>query len=140
MKHRLQPLAIILAAILVVFALSRLIAYLALNAHLLPHSVFLNIHGFRLHHFVYGNILIFITSFLAIAARLRLNWNWLALFYGIGLGLVLDEFPLWMGDIHELNSYVLWIPYAPYAIALVSALLLWLSLTWPTGKRTSNFQ
>lgn len=128
MKHLLrhsaaQPPGIILVSILAVFVISRLIAYLVIAQGSLPHSLFVRVHGFRLHHFVYGNLLILITSFLAIAVNARVNRNWLALFYGIGLGLVLDEFPLWMGDISQLNGYVVIIPYAPWAVLAMSIVL-----------------
>ena len=78
----------------------------------MPQFLFSAIGEFRLHHFVYGNILITITSFLAIGLGIRKHKNWFALFYGVGLGLVLDEFLLWMGDVGQLTSNVLWIPYS----------------------------
>lgn len=130
-----RSLLIILASILVMFAINRSVAYLALEKHLLPLSVFLNIKGFRLHHFVYGNILILVTSFLAIGLNTKVNRSWLALFYGLGLGLVLDEFPLWMGDIHQLNSYVVFIPYAPTAILAISVVIILLLVK---RKRSNN--
>lgn len=111
------------------FIINRSVAYLALEKHVLPLSVFLNVNGFRLHHFVYGNILILITSFLAIGLSTKVNRSWLALFYGLGLGLVLDEFPLWMGDVHQLQSYVVIIPYAPTAILTISLIIVFLLVT-----------
>ena len=72
---------------------------------------------------MYGNVLITITSFLAIGLGIRRHKNWFALFYGIGLGLVLDEFLLWMGDVKQLTSNVLWIPYSGVIIAAVALLI-----------------
>lgn len=86
----------------------------------LPYYLFLDFGFFRLHHFVYGNILITITSFLAIGLGIRKHKNWFALFYGIGLGLVLDEFLLWMGDVKQLTNIVLFIPHSFTIIAIVS--------------------
>jgi len=126
MKKFYSPLPIILASILIVFGISRLIAYLIITKGFLSHSLFITIDGFRLHHFVYGNILIVLTGFIAIGLKVKVNPNWLALFYGIGLGLVLDEFPLWMGNINQLNSNIVFIPLAPLIILFVSLVILFL--------------
>ncbi|KKP47513.1 MAG: hypothetical protein UR39_C0004G0017 [Candidatus Woesebacteria bacterium GW2011_GWA1_33_30] len=121
-KASIAPLVIILLSIIVVFLISRIGSFLVLTG-ILPWYLFANINGFRLHHFVYGNILITITSFFAIGLGIRKHKNWFALFYGIGLGLVLDEFVLWMGDISQLTSYVLFIPYSLTAITVASLII-----------------
>jgi len=113
-------LALILICIIAVFIISRLITYFVLVYPVIPGWVFLNITGFRLHHFVYGNIIITLTSFFAIGLGIRKHRNLFAVFYGIGLGLVLDEFLLWMGDVAELNRNVMWIPHSLTAISLAS--------------------
>lgn len=117
------PLILILISIISVFLFSRLITYLILIRESLPKFLFLNIYGFRLHHFVYGNLIIMITSFLAIGLGIRRHKNLFAVFYGIGLGLVLDEFLLWMGDTSQLNSNVMWIPYSFTAVSVVSLII-----------------
>lgn len=122
-KSSIAPLVIILVSIISVFTISRTIIYMILVQKSLPAYLFLDFGFFRLHHFVYGNILITITSFLAIGLGIRRHKNWFALFYGIGLGLVLDEFLLWMGDIRQLISNVLWIPYSGAIIAAVALLI-----------------
>ncbi len=114
------PLIIILVSIIVVFIISRFLTYLILIKNTLPSILFLNLNGFRLHHFVYGNVIITITSFIAIGLGIRRHRNLFALFYGIGLGLVLDEFLLWMGSVEQLTSNVLFIPYSMTAVALAS--------------------
>lgn len=119
-RSNIAPLIIILTSILVVFIVSRIITFSVLEWKILPKSLFALLGDFRLHHFVYGNILITITSFFAIGLGVRKHKNWFALFYGIGLGLVLDEFLLWIGDVEQLTSNVLWIPYSGTAIATVS--------------------
>ena len=118
-RSSIAPLIIILISIIVVFIVSRIITFSVLEWKILPKSLFALLGDFRLHHFVYGNILI-ITSFFAIGLGIRKHKNWFALFYGIGLGLVLDEFLLWIGDVEQLTSNVLWIPYSGTAIATVS--------------------
>lgn len=117
------PLVIILTSIIVVFGVSRIIAYFVLINKSLPAWFFATLGEFRLHHFVYGNILILITSFFAIGLGITKHKNRFALFYGIGLGLVLDEFLLWMGDVRQLTSNVLFIPYSLTAIAVASIII-----------------
>lgn len=118
-RSNIAPLVIILSSIISVFVISRLITFSIMEWKILPPFLFAAFGEFRLHHFVYGNILITITSFLAIGLGIRKHKNWFALFYGIGLGLVLDEFLLWIGDVEQLTSNVLWIPYSATVIAIV---------------------
>lgn len=122
-RSSIAPLIIILISIVTVFLISRLITFSVLEWKILPKSLFAILGDFRLHHFVYGNILITITSFMAIGLGIRKHKNWFALFYGIGLGLVLDEFLLWIGDVEQLTSNVLWIPHSFTAIATVSLII-----------------
>ena len=112
------PLLIILAGIIGVTIVSRIAAYLILVKNALPIWLFLQIGDYRLHHFVYGNILILITSFFAIGLGIKKHKYLFATFYGIGLGLILDEFLLWVGDVSQLTANVLWIPYSTTVVAL----------------------
>jgi hypothetical protein len=122
-RSNIAPLVIILASIVSVFAISRFITFSVMEWKILPKFLFAAFGDFRLHHFVYGNVLITITSFLAIGLGIRKHKNWFALFYGIGLGLVLDEFLLWIGDVEQLTSNVLWIPYSGIIVAVVALLI-----------------
>jgi len=122
-RSNIAPLVIILVSIISVLLISRTLTYMILVQKSLPQYLFLDFGFFRLHHFVYGNILITITSFLAIGLGINKHKNWFALFYGIGLGLVLDEFLLWMGDAKQLTSIVLFIPHSATVIAIVSILI-----------------
>lgn len=121
-KPNIAPLVIILLSIIVVFIISRISSFLVLSG-ILPWYLFANINGFRLHHFVYGNVIITITSFVAIGLGIRRHKNWFALFYGVGLGLVLDEFLLWIGDIDRMNAYELFIPHSLTVITIVSLII-----------------
>lgn len=122
-RSNIAPLFIILLSIISVFCISRVITYLILFEKVLPQYLFAKLGAFRLHHFVYGNIIITVSSFMAIGLGIRKHKNWFAFFYGIGLGLVLDEFLLWIGDVNQLTSNVLWIPYSMTIVALVSILI-----------------
>ena len=121
-KSHVVSLVIILGSIIGVFIISRIITFLILSGYF-PSKLFLDFNGFRLHHFVYGNILIITTSFLAIGLGIKKHKNWFSLFYGIGLGLVLDEFLLWIGNVKELTRNVLFIPYSLSAVAITSILI-----------------
>ena len=122
LKKRIQPdiapLIIILTGIIGVTIVSRIATYLVLVKKVFPLWVFLQFGDYRLHHFVYGNILILITSFFAIGLGIKKHKYWFATFYGIGLGLILDEFFLWVGDVAQLTANVLWIPYSTTVVAL----------------------
>lgn len=119
-KADIAPLVIILLSIISIHFIFRIGAYLVMNG-ILPFWLFASIGNFRIHHFVYGNILI--TSFIAIGLGIKKHKNWFALFYGIGLGLVLDEFLLWVGDIKQLTSNVIIIPYSFTIIAVVTLII-----------------
>lgn len=122
-RSNIAPLVIILVSVVSVFLVSRTLTFLILIERTLPQYLFINLGLFRLHHFVYGNILITITSFFAIGLGVKKHKNWFALFYGIGLGLVLDEFLLWIGDVEQLTSNVMWIPYSFTVVAVVSLII-----------------
>jgi hypothetical protein len=122
-KRNLIPLLIILNSIILVFAFSRLLTFLIMETSYLPEYLFAQIGNFRLHHFVYGNIIIVITSFLAIGLGINKHRNLFAVFYGIGLGLILDEFLLWMGNVEELTRNTLWIPHSLTAVSTVSLII-----------------
>lgn len=100
----MQPPLILFLCILLVFLISRVIAYAVLVWHVLPQSVLSS--GRRPHHFVYGNILIVAASFAVIALGVPATHIAVMIAYGIGLGLVLDEFPHWMGNEKELRRNV----------------------------------
>lgn len=119
----IDSLVIILLSILGVFAFYRITNYLLLVEEVIPRFFYVSLNGFRLHHFVYGNVLIILTSFAAIGLGIQKYKRLFALFYGIGLGMVLDEFLLWIGDVNQLQSEVLWIPHSLTAVAVVSFLI-----------------
>lgn len=123
-----SPILIILLSILCVFFIERLNAYLVIKKKIVSEKIFLKFGSYRLHHFVWGNVLILITSFMVIGLDLQIPRNLIALIYGIGLGLVLDEFPHWMGNTKELNRNVVIIPGGLAAILICVMVLLTLLL------------
>ncbi len=117
------PLLIILTSIITVVAISRTLTYLILIKNSLPQWLFAQIGEYRLHHFVYGNILILITSFFSIGLGIRKHKNLFAVFYGIGLGLVFDEFLLWIGDVRQLTQNVLIIPSSFTVVSIACVII-----------------
>lgn len=122
LPKKIVPLFIILNSIFVTFLISRFLTYLIITG-VLPANLFASIKGFRLHHFVYGNIIIIVTSFLSIGLEIKGHKNLFALTYGIGLGLILDEFLLWLGNIDQLSANVLFIPHSTTVIAGVTLII-----------------
>lgn len=103
-------------------AAARIIGFLVIKTDNLPKSLFLNINGFRLHHFVYGNILIVALSFAEMILGVRLPKKVTGLLYGIGLGLIIDEFALWSGAITYLKAETLQVFNGINLIAVVLVL------------------
>lgn len=110
----MNSLLIIFFCVLAVFLISRFIALASLRWNILPVSVLSN--GKRYHHFVWGNFLIVATAFLVFGLGLNPNNVYLVVLFGVGLGLVLDEFPHWVGDVKELTRNT---PIIPGAIPVV---------------------
>lgn len=119
----IDSLVIILVSILGVFIFYRVTNYLLLVEGIIPRVFYVSLNGFRLHHFVYGNILITVTSFAAIGLGIQEHKRLFALFYGIGLGMVLDEFLLWIGNVEQLQNEVVWIPHSLTAVTAVTFLI-----------------
>ncbi len=117
----MKQLVILLVCIVLTVLVSRVITFAVLQWRILPLRSLSN--GRRFHHFVYGNFLILLTSFLVIAMGVDASVWWIVIPYGIGLGLILDEFPHWLGNVKELTRNVLIVPGALPAVAVAIALL-----------------
>ena len=113
---------IIFSCILFVFTISRLITFMVLRWKVLPKSTLSN--GRRVHHFVYGNVLILTASFLVIGLDFDATNNFIVIIYGIGLGLILDEFPHWLGNVKELTRNVAIIPGAIPAVIAAETIII----------------
>jgi nucleoside permease NupC len=87
------------------------------------------VHGTHIHHLVWGILLILVLGYVAIAREPGSPWRELmAVGFGIGMGLALDEFALWL-DLRD----VYWLPEGRASIdavivATVFGLLLLLGL------------
>lgn len=113
-------IAIIISSFLVTFIISRLFVYLVLG-HWLP-DFFLTIRGVHIHHFAYGFIILMLVGLFLILKRPEPNsssFKWATWFYGIGLGLAVDEFGMWI----RLEDYY-WTRQSYDAVIIVVLLLL----------------
>ncbi len=113
-------IAIILSAFLATFTISRLFVYLVLG-HWMP-DFFLTIKGVHIHHFAYGFTILMLAGLFFILKRPEPNsssFKWATWFYGIGLGLAVDEFGMWI----RLEDYY-WTRQSYDAIIIVALILL----------------
>ncbi|MEI7689453.1 MAG: hypothetical protein WCI79_00610 [Candidatus Saccharibacteria bacterium] len=117
----MNSLLVIFLCVLGVFLISRFIALGSLKWKILPVKILSN--GKRYHHFVWGNFLIVGAAFMVFGLGLDVNNIYLVVIFGIGLGLVLDEFPHWTGDVKELTRNI---PIIPGAVPVVAAVELFI--------------
>lgn len=113
-------IAIILSAFLATFTISRLFVYLVLG-HWMP-DFFLTIKGVHIHHFAYGFIILTLVGLFLILKRPEpdsSSFKWATWFYGVGLGLAVDEFGMWI----RLEDYY-WTRQSYDAMIIVALLLL----------------
>ena len=52
--------------------------------------------GLRVHHFAYGFFILAASGFIALATRQPKTKFWVAMLHGVGLGLAMDEFGMWL--------------------------------------------
>ena len=86
---------IIFASFLITFAISRLTVRLV-YAGFLPSNLFLIVKGTHIHHYNYGFALLAISGFWSLINRKRSRLPFIATLYGIGLGLTMDEFGMFL--------------------------------------------
>src|SRR3954471_12580820 len=91
-----QPEFLFFVAFLIMFG------FIRTSAHMIRAQVSwwpgnVNVGGTHIHHLVWGIILLLITGYVGVAIRPPSPWEEVvAVFFGIGTGLTLDEFALWL--------------------------------------------
>lgn len=85
----------ILFAFVLTFIGSRLIGYL-ITYNIIPHLYLELEPGLQVHHYTYGIFILFAAGYLALAVRRARAKFWIALLHGLGLGLAMDEFGMWL--------------------------------------------
>lgn len=86
---------IIFFSFLCTFAAARTIVHL-IYAGYLPEYLFFHVNGIRIHHLAYGIFILAIAGFLALVDTQRKHLYKVTVLYGIGLGLAMDEFGMWI--------------------------------------------
>jgi hypothetical protein len=91
-----QPEFLFFIAFLITFGFIRTSAHM-IRAQVKWWPGNVEVGGTHIHHLVWGIILLLITGYVAIALRPPSPWQEIdAVFFGIGTGLTLDEFALWL--------------------------------------------
>jgi len=85
----------ILFAFLVAFIGSRIVYYL-ITDNIIPEIYWQPSPGLHIHHFTYGVFILFVAGYLALAVRNPRTKFWIAMLLGLGLGLAMDEFGMWL--------------------------------------------
>lgn len=86
----------ILISFLLTFALSRVTVFLIENNVHFPFLGYDIIDGYHIHHFTYGILIMVTVGFMALFFPDRRKRTWLFALYGIGMGLIFDEFGIWL--------------------------------------------
>ncbi len=116
-----------LAAFLATFIVSRLVVF-AIMYNDAP-DLYLRVNGTHIHHHVWGILLLAVSGLcLLVSERARRSPRLMAMVYGVGLGLTLDEFGMWL---YLGGSY--W-QRASYDAAVAAAVILLIISVWPATR------
>lgn len=113
-------IGIITFSFLVTFIIARLTVYLVLG-HWVP-NMFLTIRGVHIHHFTYGLVILSLVGLFLLLKRPNPEGRpffWTVVAYGVGLGLTVDEFGMW---IRLDDEY--WVRQSYDAVIIIAVLLL----------------
>jgi hypothetical protein len=118
-----------LVAYLITLLLSRLTVYLIEKNIEFPLLGYNTIAGFHIHHFVYGIILLVVVAFIGLFLKVQKYIFIIYTLYGIALGLIFDEFGIWLKLQPEYNQPISIIAASIVGIALTIILII--SLKYP---------
>jgi hypothetical protein len=79
------------------------------------------ISGLRIHHYVYGILILTAAGYLALIFKSARATTWIALLYGLGVGLTFDEFGMWFNP--PFVRGVRWNMQGVTAIAIVLGII-----------------
>ncbi len=86
----IRPYTLTLSALILTVSVARLISYRAPRFHWEPQA------GLHVHHYAFGIFALAIAGYTALVFKGPRATFWIALLYGFGMGLVFDEFGLWL--------------------------------------------
>ncbi|MBC7472134.1 MAG: hypothetical protein H7196_02625 [candidate division SR1 bacterium] len=104
--------------------LSRLIVFLIEQDVDIPFLGYNIVKGYHIHHFTYGIILLVVISFATLFLNVTRFNRSLYFLYGLALGLVFDEFGIWLKLDPTYNQTISYIACSVVAIFLVFTLFL----------------
>ena len=110
------------------FLFLRLLTF-GIRYHLLPVKNVVTSSGLHIHHFVWGIVLLLLVGFLGITLWSERLHPWLGAAFGIGAGLVLDEYALWL----NLQD-VYWLPAGRASIDVVIVVAALLGLYYAADR------
>lgn len=120
----------ILLSFLTTFILARLVVFLSGTNWDIEFLASLAIGGHHIHHFAYGITILTLNNFILLFIPHRYSKGWLYVLYGIGLGLIFDEFGIWLNldpNYHQIVSVI--------AVIVVSVLLFFAAIIESTHKK-----
>ena len=100
---------VILISFILTFIIARIIVFLIdhqVDPDLLGYNI---VNGRHIHHFTYGIVILVVTGFISLFIGNRGTRAWLFALYGIGLGLLIDEFGIWLNldpNYHQTVSII----------------------------------
>lgn len=116
-------------AFLVTIIVSRITVWL-IEMSYLPQTLYLVVADIHIHHYTYGLFLVSIVGVYAVTQTYNLAIKQaLAIFFGAGLGLIVDEFALWVAW-HENYWGLL------SKVAIVFTMLILIVLSWVKLKKS----
>lgn len=126
----------ILFFFLITFVLSRFYVYLAVRG-IVPESLTQNIRGVHVHHFAWGILINTIIGYVSLILPRDTFEEWkikLAAIFGIGTGLTMDEFGMWL---YLQDEY--WVRQSYDAVIIVVVLLINIVYLGNVWKRLWRF-
>jgi hypothetical protein len=119
-----------LVAYILTLLFSRLTVFLIEQDFDIPFLGYNIVRGYHIHHFTYGIIILVIVAFVSIFIKISKYAICLYLLFGISLGLIFDEFGIWIKLDPSYNQPISIIASTVVALALASVVLI--GLKFPT--------
>jgi hypothetical protein len=108
---------------------SRIIVYIIEEEINIPFVGYNEILGFHIHHFVYGIILLVIVAFIGLFLKVKKYIFTIYTLFGIALGLIFDEFGIWLKLDDEYHQEISTIAASIVGFALLVIVII--SLKYP---------
>ena len=118
-----------LVAYVVTLLFSRIVVYIIEEEINIPFLGYNTITGFHIHHFAYGIILVTVVAFIGLFLKVKKYIFVIYSLFGIALGLIFDEFGIWIKLDDEYHQEVSVIAASVVGFALLVIVII--SLKYP---------